>query len=94
MQFLGEHWQERDQNGTYLEELHSASRTLVMQIISEPGAGMTCVQSIHASEYAAQPLPRVDSEEQLRSTNLKTVNGTWRTYFGVVDPISGLDTLN
>ncbi|KAK6213256.1 acyl-CoA dehydrogenase [Colletotrichum tabaci] len=67
--------------------------TMMMQTISESGAGMAGAQSIHANVYATQPLARFGTPEQLEGTIPKIISGEWRTCFGVTEPNSGLDTL-
>lgn len=51
---------------------------MMMQTISQSGAGMAGAQSIHANIYATQPLAKFGSKEQLESTIPKIVDGTWR----------------
>ncbi|TKW50510.1 Acyl-CoA dehydrogenase fadE12 [Colletotrichum tanaceti] len=67
--------------------------TMMMQTISESGAGMAGAQAIHANVYATQPLARFGTPEQLASTIPRIISGEWRTCFGVTEPGSGLDTL-
>ncbi|KDN72083.1 putative acyl-CoA dehydrogenase domain-containing protein [Colletotrichum sublineola] len=67
--------------------------TMMMQTISESGAGMAGAQSIHANVYATQPLAKFGTREQLEGTIPKIISGEWRTCFGVTEPNSGLDTL-
>ncbi|KAJ0107902.1 hypothetical protein J7T55_007114 [Diaporthe amygdali] len=67
--------------------------TMMMQTITESGAGMAGAQAIHANVYATQPLARFGTKEQLESVIPHIVSGRWRTCFGVTEPNSGLDTL-
>ncbi|KAJ4328362.1 hypothetical protein N0V84_001233 [Fusarium piperis] len=67
--------------------------TMMMQTITESGAGMAGAQSIHANVYATQPLAKFGSKEQLETTIPKIVSGKWRVCFGVTEPNAGLDTL-
>jgi acyl-CoA dehydrogenase len=67
--------------------------TMMMQTITESGAGMAGAQSIHANVYATQPLARFGSKEQLEETIPNIISGKWRTCFGVTEPNTGLDTL-
>lgn len=67
--------------------------TMMMQTITESGAGMAGAQAIHANVYATQPLAKFGTKEQLESTIPNIVSGKWRTCFGVTEPNSGLDTL-
>ncbi|KAL2867234.1 acyl-CoA dehydrogenase family protein [Aspergillus lucknowensis] len=67
--------------------------TMMMQTITQSGAGMAGAQAIHANVYATQPLARFGSQEQLTQTIPNIINGKWRTCFGVTEPNTGLDTL-
>ncbi|RJE24927.1 acyl-CoA dehydrogenase [Aspergillus sclerotialis] len=67
--------------------------TMMMQTITQSGAGMAGAQAIHANVYATQPLARFGTEEQLNTTIPNIINGTWRTCFGVTEPNTGLETL-
>lgn len=67
--------------------------TMMMQTITESGAGMAGAQSIHANIYATQPLARFGTQEQLHTTIPKIISGEWRVCFGVTEPNAGLDTL-
>ncbi|RMJ18856.1 hypothetical protein CDV36_001469 [Fusarium kuroshium] len=67
--------------------------TMMMQTITESGAGMAGAQSIHANVYATQPLAKFGSREQLEMTIPNIVSGKWRVCFGVTEPNAGLDTL-
>lgn len=66
---------------------------MMMQTITQSGAGMAGAQSIHANVYATQPLAKFGTKEQLEQTIPNIINGTWRTCFGVTEPNTGLDTL-
>ncbi|KAH8653387.1 acyl-CoA dehydrogenase/oxidase [Xylariales sp. PMI_506] len=67
--------------------------TMMMQTITESGAGMAGAQSIHANVYATQPLAKFGNKDQLESTIPNIISGQWRTCFGVTEPNTGLDTL-
>lgn len=67
--------------------------TMMMQTITESGAGMAGAQAIHANVYATQPLAKFGTAEQLGTIIPNIINGTWRTCFGVTEPDTGLDTL-
>ncbi|KAI3337432.1 putative acyl-CoA dehydrogenase [Xylariaceae sp. AK1471] len=67
--------------------------TMMMQTITESGAGMAGAQSIHANVYATQPLAKFGTKEQVESTIPNIISGKWRTCFGVTEPNTGLDTL-
>ncbi|KAJ3496528.1 hypothetical protein NLG97_g2593 [Lecanicillium saksenae] len=67
--------------------------TMMMQTITESGAGMAGAQAIHANVYATQPLAKFGSKEQLEETIPNIISGKWRACFGVTEPNAGLDTL-
>lgn len=67
--------------------------TMMMQTITQSGAGMAGAQAIHANVYATQPLARFGTEEQLKETIPNIINGRARTCFGVTEPNTGLETL-
>ncbi|KAI0014039.1 acyl-CoA dehydrogenase/oxidase [Xylariaceae sp. FL0662B] len=66
---------------------------MMMQTITESGAGMAGAQAIHGNVYATQPLARFGTKEQLESIIPNIISGEWRTCFGVTEPNTGLDTL-
>ncbi|EDU46730.1 CaiA Acyl-CoA dehydrogenase [Pyrenophora tritici-repentis] len=67
--------------------------TMMMQTISESGAGMAGAQAVHGNVYATQPLVRHGSAEMCESLVPRIVKGEVRVCFGVTEPGSGLDTL-
>jgi acyl-CoA dehydrogenase len=67
--------------------------TMMMQTITQSGAGMAGAQAIHANVYATQPLARFGTKEQLEEAIPNIISGKWRICFGVTEPNSGLDTL-
>ncbi|KAJ6130935.1 hypothetical protein N7523_001395 [Penicillium sp. IBT 18751x] len=67
--------------------------TMMMQTITQSGAGMAGAQAIHANVYATQPLARFGTKSQLETTIPQIIDGTWRTCFGVTEPNTGLETL-
>ncbi|KEF60323.1 acyl-CoA dehydrogenase [Exophiala aquamarina CBS 119918] len=67
--------------------------TMMLQTISQSGAGMAGAQSIHANVYATQPLAKFGNKEQLESTIPNIISGKTRVCFGVTEPNTGLDTL-
>lgn len=67
--------------------------TMMLQTISQSGAGMAGAQSIHANVYATQPLAKFGNKEQLERTVPGIISGKYRTCFGVTEPNTGLDTL-
>ncbi|OJJ07197.1 hypothetical protein ASPVEDRAFT_155092 [Aspergillus versicolor CBS 583.65] len=67
--------------------------TMMMQTITQSGAGMAGAQSIHANVYATQPLAKFGTKEQVNEVVPNIINGKWRTCFGVTEPNTGLETL-
>lgn len=67
--------------------------TIMLQTISESGAGMAGAQSIHANVYASMPILKFASQEQKARWLPKLISGEERTCFGVTEPNTGLDTL-
>lgn len=67
---------------------------IMMQTITESGAGMAGAQSIHANLYATQPLAAFGSPDQLKNIIPAIVSGQCRVCFGVTEPDAGLDTLS
>lgn len=66
---------------------------MMMQTITQSGAGMAGAQAIHANVYATQPLAKFGTRQQKEETIPRIINGTWRTCFGVTEPNTGLETL-
>ncbi|CEJ79871.1 Putative Acyl-CoA dehydrogenase domain-containing protein [[Torrubiella] hemipterigena] len=71
-----------------------AEATMMMQTITESGAGMAGAQAIHANVYATQPLAKFGSKEQLEETIPAIISGKVRVCFGVTEPNAGLNTLS
>lgn len=67
--------------------------TMMMQTISESGAGIAGAQSVHANVYATQPVAKFATKEQREVMLPNLIKGEWRTCFGVTEPNTGLDTL-
>ena len=67
--------------------------TMMLQTISQSGAGMPGAQSVHANVYATQPVAKFASEEQRRRMLPGLIRGESRACFGVTEPNTGLETL-
>ncbi|KAF2674765.1 acyl-CoA dehydrogenase NM domain-like protein [Microthyrium microscopicum] len=67
--------------------------TMLLNTISQSGAGMAGAQSIHANVYATQPLAKFGTDQQNRDWIPDIIQGRSRTCFGVTEPNSGLNTL-
>ncbi|KAI1443192.1 acyl-CoA dehydrogenase/oxidase [Annulohypoxylon stygium] len=86
-----EHWLgvmvPRNRGGT---GLGISEATMMMQTITESGAGMAGAQAIHTSILAAQPLVKFGREEW-GGTIRRIVKGLYKTCIGVTEPNTGLD---
>lgn len=67
--------------------------TMMLQTISQSGAGMAGAQSVHANVYATQPVAKFATEEQRQRMLPGLIRGEWRACFGVTEPSTGLETL-
>ena len=64
--------------------------TMMLQTISQSGAGIAGAQSIHANVYATQPVARFATNAQRKSMLPRLISGEWKTCFGVTEPRSGV----
>lgn len=67
--------------------------TIMLQTISQSGAGIAGAQSIHANIYATQPVAKYATAEQRERMLPKLISGEWKACFGVTEPSTGLETL-
>ena len=67
--------------------------TVMLQTISQSGAGMAGAQSIHANVYATQPIAKFATEAQRQEMLAELIKGDCRVCFGVTEPNTGLETL-
>ncbi|KAF6235333.1 hypothetical protein HO173_006529 [Letharia columbiana] len=67
--------------------------TMMLQTISQSGAGIAGAQSIHANVYATQPVAKFAKEDQRKSMLPRLISGEWKACFGVTEPSTGLETL-
>ena len=63
--------------------------TMMLQTISQSGAGMAGAQSIHANVYATQPVAKFATETQRKNMLPRLISGEWKACFGVTEPRSG-----
>ena len=70
-----------------------AEATMMLQTISQSGAGIAGAQTVHANVYATQPVAKFATPEQRQSMLPRIVSGDWKVCFGVTEPDSGLETL-
>lgn len=74
-------------------ELGLAEATVMMQTISESGAGMTGASSVHMNIFGLAPVVKYGNEEQKKRHLIPLIEGKERSCFGVTEPNTGLDTL-
>jgi len=74
-------------------DLGISEATVMMQTISESGAGMTGASSIHMNIFGLEPVVKFGSEEQKKRWLIPLIKGEERACFGVTEPNTGLDTL-
>ena len=60
--------------------------TIMLQTISQSGAGIAGAQSVHANVYATQPVAKFATEEQRERMLPKLISGEWKACFGVTEP--------
>ena len=64
--------------------------TMMLQTISQSGAGMAGAQSIHANVYATQPVAKFATDIQRKNMLPKLISGEWKACFGVTEPRLGV----
>ena len=64
--------------------------TMMLQTISQSGAGMAGAQSIHANVYATQPVAKFATATQRKNMLPRLISGEWKACFGVTEPRSGI----
>lgn len=74
-------------------EMGIAEASIMMQTISESGAGMTGASSVHMNIFGLEPVVKFGTEEQKRRWLIPLIAGKDRSCFGVTEPNTGLDTL-
>ena len=74
-------------------ELGLAEATVMMQTISESGAGMTGASSVHMNIFGLAPVVKYGNEEQKKRFLVPLIQGKERSCFGVTEPNTGLETL-
>lgn len=68
--------------------------SIMMQTITESGAGFPGAQATHGNIYATQPLAIFGTDEQRADLIPKIIAGEYRVCFGVTEPNTGLNTLD
>ncbi|KAH7409391.1 acyl-CoA dehydrogenase domain-containing protein [Cadophora sp. MPI-SDFR-AT-0126] len=74
-------------------ELGISEAAVMMQTISESGAGMTGASAVHMNIFGLEPVVKFGSEEQKERFLIPLIQGKERACFGVTEPNTGLDTL-
>ena len=69
-----------------------AEAAIMMQAISESGAGMTGASAVHMNIFGLNPVVVFGTEEQKRRMLPPLIAGTERACFAVTEPNTGLDT--
>ncbi len=64
--------------------------TMMLQTISQSGAGIAGAQSIHANVYATQPVAKFATDTQRKNMLPRLISGEWKACFGVTEPRSGV----
>ena len=67
--------------------------SVMMQTISESGAGMAGASSVHMNIFGLEPVVKFGTREQKRRWLVPLIAGKERACFGVTEPNTGLDTL-
>ena len=63
--------------------------TMMLQTISQSGAGIAGAQSVHANVYATQPVAKFATAEQRMRMLPRLISGEWKACFGVTEPRLG-----
>ncbi|KAF5010949.1 hypothetical protein FDECE_2912 [Fusarium decemcellulare] len=74
-------------------ELGISEASVMLQTISESGAGMNGASSVHMNIFGLEPVAKFGSEEQKKRWLVPLIQGKERACFGVTEPNTGLDTL-
>ncbi|CAL8581782.1 hypothetical protein XPA_007466 [Xanthoria parietina] len=64
--------------------------TMMLQTVSQSGAGLAGAQSIHANVYATQPVAKFATKEQRSRMLPRLISGEWKACFGVTEPRSAI----
>ncbi|KAJ4273145.1 hypothetical protein NW764_012393 [Fusarium oxysporum] len=66
---------------------------VMLQTISESGAGMNGASSVHMNIFGLEPVAKFGTKEQKERWLVPLIQGKERACFGVTEPNTGLDTL-
>lgn len=70
-----------------------AEAAVMLQTISESGAGMNGASSVHMNIFGLEPVSKFGTQEQKERWLVPLIQGKERACFGVTEPNTGLDTL-
>lgn len=74
-------------------ELGISEAAVMMQTISESGAGMAGCSSVHMNIFGLEPVVKFGTAEQKKRMLVPLIEGKEKSCFGVTEPNTGLDTL-
>lgn len=74
-------------------ELGISQAAVMLQTISESGAGMNGASSVHMNIFGLEPVAKFGTEEQKQRWLVPLIKGEERACFGVTEPNTGLNTL-
>jgi alkylation response protein AidB-like acyl-CoA dehydrogenase len=74
-------------------DLGISEASVMMQTISESGAGYAGASAVHMNIFGLEPVRKFGTEEQKRRMLMPLIEGRERACFGVTEPNTGLDTL-
>ncbi|KIW69515.1 hypothetical protein PV04_05388 [Phialophora macrospora] len=74
-------------------DLGISEASVMMQTISESGAGYAGASAVHMNIFGLEPVRKFGTEEQKRKMLTPLIAGKERACFGVTEPNTGLDTL-
>ncbi|RSM06963.1 hypothetical protein CDV31_008805 [Fusarium ambrosium] len=74
-------------------ELGISEAAVMLQTISESGAGMNGASSVHMNIFGLEPVAKFGSQKQKERWLVPLIQGKERACFGVTEPNTGLDTL-
>ena len=74
-------------------ELGISEAAVMMQTISESGAGLAGASSVHMNIFGLEPVVKYGTEEQKKRMLVPLIQGKERACFGVTEPNTGLNTL-
>ncbi|KAJ6002518.1 acyl-dehydrogenase domain-containing protein [Penicillium sp. IBT 35674x] len=74
-------------------ELGISEAAVMLQTISESGAGMNGASSVHMNIFGLEPVAKFGTEKQKEQWLVPLIQGKERACFAVTEPNTGLDTL-